>query len=102
MALIEATNATGWTELMDGQLIGASYAMFDAAFQGWFIPLLFIVYQTVLLIKTKNLTLSWTTGIIFMSMYAGSQFVSSQVAIPIIFLLLAFQLGGILYFLIWK
>ena len=95
-------NATGWPELMDGNLIGAAFTMFDTAFAGWFVPLLFIVYQTVLILKTQNLTLSWVTGIIFMSLYATSHFVSARVSIPIIFLLLALQLAGILYFLIWK
>ena len=95
-------NAIGWTELMDGKLIGAAFAMYDGAFLGWFVPLLFVVYQAILLIKTKNLTLAWVTGIFFISMYATSMFVKAQASLPIIFIILVFELAGIFYFLIWK
>jgi len=95
-------NATGWTELYDGHLIGAAFEMFNFAFDGWFIPILFVVFQAILLIKTKNLTLSWVTGIFFISMYATSQFVNAQASLPIIFIILVFELAGIFYFLLWK
>jgi len=98
----EIINATGWPELMNGSLIGAAFAMYDGAFSGWFVPILFIVYQAVLLIKTKNLTLSWVTGIFFISMYATSMFVTARASLPIIFIILVFELAGIFYFLIWK
>ncbi len=65
-----ATNATGWSELFSGDIINAVYVMYDAALLGWFVAILFIVYQLVLLIKTRNLTLAWISGIFFASMFA--------------------------------
>lgn len=96
-------NATGWTELMDANLIGAAFAMYDAAFVGWTVGILFFVYELMLLIKTRNLPLAFITGMFFASMYITSTFqfvkpISSQ----IIFVMLVFELAGILYLWIWK
>ena len=95
-------DAIGWTELLDGNMILAVFTMFNTAFMGWFVPILFIVYESMLLIKTKNLMLSWLTGIIFVSLYATTQFASATVGIPLLYVMLVFELAGILYFLIWK
>lgn len=104
-------NATGWNELFDGHLIKASFTMYDQAFGavtggpfvdgGWVIIILFVVYQFMLLMKTRNLTLSWITGIMFASLYAASIFVKA-ISVQIIFVILVFELAGILYMLIWK
>jgi len=94
-------NATGWPELMNGNLIVAAFTMYDDAFMGWTVAILFIVYQFMLLLKTRNLTISWVTGIFFASLYAASIFVKSM-SVQIIFVLLVFELAGILYLLIWK
>lgn len=96
-------NATGWTQLMDGNLIAAAFVMYDAAFVGWTVGILFFVYELMLLIKTRNLPLAFITGMFFASMYITSTFqfvkpISSQ----IIFVMLVFELGGILYLWIWK
>lgn len=104
-------NATGWSELMDGKMIKAVYTMYDQAFGavtggpfvdgGWVVIILFVVYQFMLLLKTRNLTISWITGIIFASLYATSIFVKA-ISIQIIFVILVFELAGILYMLIFK
>lgn len=96
-----AINATGWNELMDANLIGAAFVMYDAAFANWTVAILFFVYQFMLILKTRNLTLSWMTGIFFASMYAVSIFVH-VISIQIIFLLLVFELAGILYLWMFK
>ena len=95
------TNATGWTQLIDGQMISAVFTMFDTAFLSWTVALLFIVYQFMLFLKTKNTALCWVTGIFFASLYAASTFVKTM-SIQIIFVILVFELGIILYTLIWK
>jgi len=95
------TNTTGWTQLMNTDLIGAVFIMYDTAFVGWVVALLFLVYQFMLILKTRNLTLSWVTGLFFASLYAVSVFVK-PISIQVIFVLLAFELAGILYLLIWK
>jgi len=94
-------NVTGWTELMDGKLISASFTMFDTAFAGWIVAILFIVYQFMLILKTRNMTLAWVTGIIFVSMYITSVFVKT-ISVQIIVVLLIFELAAILYMIIWK
>ncbi len=96
-------NATGWAQLMDGNLISAAFTMYDVAFVGWSVGILFFVYELMLLIKTRNLPLAFITGMFFASMYITSTFqfvkpISSQ----IIFVLLVFELAGILYLWLWK
>jgi len=101
--MVIGPNVTGWTQLMDGNLILAAYTMYDAsnAFAGWLVVILFFVYQFMLLMKTRNLTLSWITGLFFVSLYITSSFMK-ETAVPILFIILVFELAGILYFLIWK
>ena len=93
-------NVTGWNELMDGHLIIASFTMFDTALAGWVIAILFLVYQFMLYLKTKNLTLCWTTGLFFASLYGASTFVKA-ISVQVIFIILVFELAGILFLLIW-
>ena len=95
------TVACGWAELFDGNLIGAAYVMYNAAFMGWTVAILFFIYQFMLLLKTRNLTLSWVTGLIFISLYATSTFVEAA-SVQIMFVLLVFELGGVLYLSFWK
>lgn len=98
-------NATGWSELMDGDLVGASFAMYDAALAGWTIALLFIVYQFMLYRKTRNLVLCWITGIFFASLYIGGTILDNLVksaSVYVIFIILVLELAGILYFVIFK
>ncbi len=95
------TNATGWTELYDGNLVGAAFTMYDTAFAGWTIAILFIVYQFMLLLKTQNLTLAWITGVIFVSLYLTSTFIQA-ISSQVIFVILVMELAGIFYFLFWK
>ena len=98
----EIINATGWAELMEGKLIGAAFTMYNLAFMGWFIPILFIVFNTLLLIKTKNLLITFVTGIIFISLYSSTFFLTAASSVAVIYLILVFELASILYFLIWK
>lgn len=98
-------NATGWSELMDANLVGAAFTMYDTAFVGWTVGILFFVYQLMLLIKTRNLPLAFITGIFFVGMFitAISPFdFIKPISAQIIFVILVFELAGILYFWIWK
>ena len=98
-------NATGWTELMDGQLIIASFTMFDTAFVGWTVAILFFVYQVMLYLKTRNMTICWVMGLFFLSMYAALSAFSTVVrmeSVTIMFVLLVFELAGILFVWLWK
>ena len=99
--VFNGTNATGWSQLYDGNMISAAFTVYDVAFVGWTVAVLFFVYQFMLILKTRNLTLAWITGLFFASLYAVSVFVKA-VSIQAIFILLVFELAGILYFIFWK
>ena len=89
-------NITGWNELMNGDLIGAAFIMYDTAMVHWFVPILFFVYQIMLYMKTENTTICWITGLFFICLYCVSWFAIS-VAAQIMFVILVFELAGILF-----
>jgi len=95
-------NATGWNELYKGDLIGAVYHLYDGAsyFGGWAVVILFVVFQVMLYLKTRNLNLCWITGLFFASLFALSGFLPS-ISLQIIFLLLVLEGAGVLYFVLW-
>lgn len=94
-------NATGWTELYNADLVGAAYTLYNAYFGGWFVVILFFMYQFMLYLKTQNVNLMWVTGVIFVGLYATSIYVK-QSTVAIMVILLVFELGGIIYFLLFK
>ena len=100
-----STAVCGWAELFDGNLIGASFTMFDAAFVGWTVAILFFVFQFMLYLKTRNMTLLWITGLFFLSMYAALSAFSTVVrmeSVWVMFIVLVFEFAGILFVWLWK
>jgi hypothetical protein len=96
------TDVCGWGALMNGNIISAAFTMYDASFMGWTVAILFIVYQFMLFMKTFNLTLCFVTGLIFASLYAGAVTILKPISLQVIFILLVFQLGAILYLWFFK
>lgn len=100
-------NVTGWEQLYDGNLIGAAFYMYDTAWLGWTAVILFFIFQFMLYNKTRSPLLMWATSLIFLSIYATGKlstggFVLKLGTIGIVFIVLVFPLGSILYYLIWK
>lgn len=91
-------NVTGWNELMEGNLFKAAFNMYDVAFNGWFIAIVFFTFQTMLYLKTKNTTLTWVLGLLFASMYAATSFMNEYTNY-LLFITLALQLAGIIFML---
>jgi|SRR6056297_839768 len=89
-------NVTGWNELMNGKVIDSVFTMFDASFVGWFVPILFFTFQALLYMKTKNVTITWVSGLLFASLYAVSAFVNDA-SKYILFITLVIQLAGVFY-----
>ena len=94
-------NGTGWNELIDGHLISAVYTMYNTAFLGFFVAILFFTYQGLIYIKTRNPVLSLSTGLIFASLYGVSAFVHVN-SIKIIVFILVMQTAVTLYLLLTK
>jgi len=103
MGLLEfvGTNTTGWSELYDGNMILAAFTMYDTAFLGWSVAILFFVYQFMLYIKTQNVALCFTTGALFTSLYVGSTFVK-PITQFVMFTLLVIEVAAIAYIWVWK
>lgn len=92
------SNATGWSELVEGSMLNAVYTMFNEAIlgSGLIIIVLFCTYQFMLYQKTQNVTLMWITGVFFASLYALSSFVE-PFSIQILYLILLIELAGIAF-----
>jgi hypothetical protein len=104
-----SSGVCGWDEMFNGNIITASFVMFDDAFAGWTIAILFFVYQFTLLLKTRNLTISWVSGVLFAAMFVGAKAISAvgspffkPISGQIIFVILVLELGAILYLWLFK
>ena len=103
------TGVCGWNELFDGNIVKASFVMFDSAMAGWTVAILFLVYQFTLLLKTRNLTISWVTGVLFAAMFVSSKVISATggpifkpISAQVIFVMLVLELGAIIYLWLFK
>ena len=94
-------NATGWAQMMDGQLIQAAFTMFNTEVGGWVIGVLFLVYQFMLYMKTENLTACAVTTIMFCGLFFSKNLLPPY-SMTIITCCLVFELGGMLYLWIFK
>lgn len=101
--MVDPINATGWSNFIQGNLVEAAYDVFDNAFYGIHIaiPILFLLMQFMLYIKTKNATLTWIVGIFTASLYLTSIFVD-PLAKTIIMGVLIVEAAGILFYLFFK
>lgn len=104
-----ATGVCGWNEMFDGKLVTATVVLFDTALAGWFIVFLFLVYQVMLWLKTRNMTLSWITGVFFIALFATAKVMDATgnpvlkpISMQIIFAILVLELAAIVYVWLWK
>ena len=102
-------NATGWAELYNGDIVTAAFVMYDTAFAGWTVVILFLVYQFLAYMKTRQLTTGWVMGVIFVSMFGISTMLSATnnpifkpLAMQVIFAILVIEFAGIMYYWLWK
>jgi hypothetical protein len=97
-------NVTGWAELMDADVVGASFTMFDTAFAGLIVAMLFLVFHIMLWYKTKNLGICFVTTMIFIGVFftTGLNNIVHPATYGFIFVVVAFELGGIFYSIFFK
>lgn len=87
----------GWDLVMDGNLVGAVFAMFNVAFAGWFLFALFFVYEVMLFLKTQSVMLSFITLLIFGSMFYAAGLVSGATQIAVYAFFGIILLAGLFY-----
>lgn len=92
-------NVTGWNEMMDGNLIKASYTMFNAALSGWFVTLIFFIYLGLLMYKTKSASAVAIGGILFVGLYTSYLKVISM---PIIVMIIGLTIAGTIFYFYTK
>ena len=100
--MFNATNTTGWTELLDANVLSASFLMYDTLLVGWTVTLLFLLHQIILFMKAKNPTLNFVIGSLFVSIYIAAEQITSYTiinpaALTFMFLILVVELAMLLY-----
>ena len=98
-------NGTGWSELYAGNLFSSVWTMYVASWGYWLIPILFIVFQAMLYIKTKNGGLCLTTGLFLGAMITGGAFIGTFVdnaSIWIIFAILVVEAACVSFVVFMK
>ena len=98
---ITAGEVCGWSELLSGNLVNAVYVMYDAALLGWFIAILFFLFQAGLYMKTRNPNIVWITGVLFLSLFIRQNYIALT-SLSFMALILLLELAGIMYFVIYK
>lgn len=96
---VEPINATGWINLTDGHPIAAATTMFNTAFSGYFIVMLFFIFEMLLYYKTKSFTMCWVTSSFFTALMYG------YIPIParsLLLFILVFSLAYMIYFNFFK
>ena len=96
-----ATNVTGWSELYNGHPIDAVFLMYNTALMGWTVAILFLLFQFMLFLKTRNPVIAFVTGVIFISMYLTSTFVTA-ISTQVMMVLLVLELACVLYLVFIK
>jgi hypothetical protein len=62
-------NVTGWNELTQGQIIQASYVMYNTAWGGYFMAVLFVVFSIALYARTRSAATVSILQIAFLGMF---------------------------------
>jgi hypothetical protein len=101
--MVLPVNATGWSQLMNLDLAGAAYTVYDNAFFGFHLalPILFLVTQFMLYIKTRDIVTTWLIGLFTAAMYISTIFVD-PVTRTILMGVLIIETAGILYYIFFK
>lgn len=100
----------GWSALFDeGNPVKAAFVMFDSAWLGFVVVILFLIYQFMVYMKTRTLTTSLVIGLLFLSLYYGANQLSSTgypilkpIAGQVLFLILGIELAAIIYYWFFK
>jgi hypothetical protein len=97
------TTACGWEQLLAAQPIQAAFIVFDTAFVGWTIIILFFIFQFMLYMKLRNVTTNLIIGLFFASLYLTHKLgPTTNAGMATMAILLALEIGGVLYFLFAK
>ncbi len=88
------TDVVGWAELTNGTIVESAYIMYNSAFLGNFLLVVFVTLQLTLLMKTHNAGLSFGIGMIFFAMF---YLFLSPLSITIMTTVLVLELGATLY-----
>lgn len=90
-----------FNNILSGHPMQAVFNMYNTAFGGYFLFLLYAVFRILLLIKNKNITQGWIVTGIFLSVYIGlyhnNTIYMTHNGLVIIFLVLVLEMSGTIY-----
>jgi len=98
-------NSTGWTQLFNGDLIGAATVLYSAALYGWAFTILYFVFQIMLFIKNKNASIMFVMDCIFWGAFITIPGFASVFNINAIYVMIfktVLTVGAVLFWWLWK
>lgn len=95
-------NVTGWDKLLELRIFSAVVDLFMEATANWAIPLLFVVFQVLIFMKTRDITLMWISGVIFTSFYIIMSVTFDVITMQSIFVILAVEFALILFMMFFR
>jgi len=87
---------TPWEQILEGKLIQAVYDMYNIAFDGWVIAILFFVFQFILFVKTRNINIMYVLGTIFLALFSYTTYIK-ETSLSVMFVVLVLELAGIMF-----
>lgn len=89
-------NVTGWNELMNGQIVTASYTALNVPFGGYLIFLLYIVVSMVLWIRTQSIELCTIMSLLFMGSFLVTPWFNTT-TITLTIIIFVFEISATAY-----
>lgn len=101
------SSGCGWDNLLNGSIVKAAYCTYDEAWGGWFIFMLLMLFQFMIMMKTRSALPGLTIMFLFLGLYqAGlsADFYQPMpvLAIGIIYLITTLLIGAVIYTLFAK
>ncbi len=99
-------SSPAFNALLDMNIFLAMFTYLDTLLGGWFIGVMFVVFQILVQLKTRTLELTWVIGFFFVVLYAGSGAIvgdfTTQLGSKIMMIVLVFELAPIMYGWLFK
>lgn len=106
MVIAAGSNVTGWSQLISGRIIEASYVSYNTPLAGYLLLLLFVVISAILFLNA-GIEISFIAGVIFVGVFATLSAIDGGVWFNVVsrnvmIVILAVELASVLYNFIVK
>lgn len=102
MTFVPPTNVSGWDSVIATNLFQGVFELYTANFGLWFVFVLFMVFQLMLYLKTRNMAMMHTLTALFAVYFAVSEAFIPSIGSSIIMVILIFYFAGLFFWVFFK